>query len=154
MADELAKQGSSAPQEHEKWLYSTAKSKIWREVKPKALTHARLREIYGSHGETINRPEEGQLDRKDQVTLSHLRCGHHPDLKYWLHKIQRAPDDICRKCGTGPETTEHILRECPRLRYHFVSPTFAADHPREFLTVWERWKTLPDLPDISQPGSN
>ena len=33
--------------------------------------------------------------------MSRLGSGHHPDLKYWLHKIGRALDIVCWKCGMG-----------------------------------------------------
>ena len=40
-----------------------------------------------------------------------MKSGHHPDLKYWLHKIGHAKDAICRKCVTGEETAVHPPHE-------------------------------------------
>ena len=36
--------------------------------------------------------ESLQVSSKDQISISRLRSCHHPDLKYWLHKICRALD--------------------------------------------------------------
>ena len=30
------------------------------------------------------------------------------DLKYWLHKIGKVLDTVCRKCGIGAETVEQV----------------------------------------------
>ena len=50
------------------------------------IAHERLHGIYGERGEKVNHKLESlQLSRKDQVSISRLRIGHHPD--YWHHMI-------------------------------------------------------------------
>ena len=50
-------------------------------------------------------------EKNKKMTIGRLRSGHHPDLKYWLHKIQRAVDAISIKCGVGEEKTEHVVHD-------------------------------------------
>ena len=38
--------------------------------------------------------------------MGQLRRDHHPDLKYWQHKVGRTVDTICSKCEVGEETAE------------------------------------------------
>ena len=57
------------------------------------------------------------VTRKDQVSVIRLKNDHHPDQKYWLHKIGRALDTVCRKCGIGEEIVEHTMEECPLIHY-------------------------------------
>ena len=55
--------------------------------------------------------------------MGRLRSGHHPELKYWLHKIGRAVDTICRKCGIGEETAELVVFDCPGVNHPLDDPT-------------------------------
>ena len=75
------------------------------------ISHERIRRVYGMKGETPDRREESKLSRKEQTMMGRQRSGHHPELKYWLHKIGRVVDTICRKCGIGDETAEHVVYE-------------------------------------------
>ena len=85
-------------------------------TKEPSVTHEHLHHIYGERGEKENHKLESlHLSRKDDVTFSRLRNGHHRYLKYWLHKISTALDNICRKCGMGEETGEHTMGECPQI---------------------------------------
>ena len=61
--------------------------------------------------------ENLQLSMKDQVSISRLRSGHHPDLKYWLHMIGKSLDTVCRKYGAVEETVERSMGECPRIHH-------------------------------------
>ena len=45
--------------------------------------------------------EERTLGRDARVHLSRLRCGHHPALPTYMHRIGRADDDLCHLCGQG-----------------------------------------------------
>ena len=94
---------------------------------------------------------------KDLVSISRLRSGHHPDLKYWLHKIGRVLDTVCWKCGMGEETVENLMGEYPRnynpaaqLQELYLLDT----NPHKAMELVELWKAKPDLPGISQPGQH
>ena len=59
----------------------------------------------------MNHKLEGlQLSMKDQASISSLRSVHNPDMICWLHKIGRALNTVCRKCGTGEETIEYVMK--------------------------------------------
>jgi hypothetical protein len=44
-----------------------------------------------------------------------LRCGHHPRLLSYEHRLRPDSDPSCRWCGEEPESVSHLLAECPRL---------------------------------------
>ena len=57
---------------------------------------------FTARAEKVNHKLESlQLSRKDQVYISRLKSRRSMDLKYWLNKIGRALDTVCRKCGLG-----------------------------------------------------
>ena len=58
---------------------------------------------------------EKQLPRSDRVTLARLRCGHHPDLNTYKHRIDETHTDICPNCQASPHTVTHLLTECTSL---------------------------------------
>ena len=148
MADEAAKEGSTADQTGCCWFYSSAKAAIRRLTRTRPISHPRIRAVYGERGEKVDRKAEEALTRAEQVTLSRLRSGHHPELKYWQHKIGRATDVTCRKCGIGEETAEHALFLCPRLE-----PLHGSVSSRTLLERWEKWLALSVRPDVSGLGS-
>ena len=154
LADRQAKDGALKPQSEAASSYKSAKSVIRRMTRGEPPKHERTRRVYGDHGEKINRLAERDLSRKDQTTLSRLRSGHHPDLKYWLAKIHRAADTLCRKCGLFDETAEHVVYECPSIHNLLNEPTpdTLAKDPRLALLLWERWTSTPYLPEVSKPG--
>ena len=86
--------------------------------------------------------------------LFRFRSGHHPELKYWLAKINRAVDTICRKCGLGDETAEHAIYKCPRIHRPPAEPPPSDTmelNPKLTLIIWDKWKSMSDLSNISQP---
>ena len=90
--------------------YDSSKAAILRAIKEPSVAHGRLRSICDERGEKFSHKMDClQLSRKDQVSISRLRCGHHLDLKYWLHKIGRALNTVCRKFCMGEETVEHAM---------------------------------------------
>ena len=115
LADAQTKKGADADQTDVDHHYITAKAMIRRATRGAPASHELTQRIYGDTGSKVNRKEEGQLGRRDQVTLGRPRSGHHSELKYWLAKINRAIDTICRKCGLDDETTEHAIYKCPRI---------------------------------------
>ena len=112
-------------------------------TKEPPITHERLRRINGDRREKVNHKLESlQLSRKEQVSISGLRSGHHPDLKYCLHKICRALDTVCRKCSMVEETVEHVMGECPRIHHPTAQLNelyLIATNPIKALELWELW---------------
>ena len=75
------------------------------------ISHERIRHVYGKKGEQLEH-REPKLSRVE-TTMGHQKSGHHPGLKYWLHKIGHAVDTISRKYGIGEDTVEHVVHDCP-----------------------------------------
>ena len=123
LADAQMKQRADVEETDVDHYYTTAKAMIRRVTRDGPASHELTQRIYGDRGSKVNRKEEGQLGRRDQVTLGRLRSGHHPELKYWLAKINRAVDTICRKCGLGDETAEHAIYKCPRIHRPPAEPS-------------------------------
>ena len=133
--------------------YDSANAAIWQATKEPPITHKHLCSIYSIRGEKVNNKLEILLlSRKDHVSISIPRSGHHPDLKYWLNEIGRALDTVCRKCGMGEDTVEHVMREFSRIHHPVTQTILNYDHPSQSLVLWELWKAKPDLNEISQLG--
>ena len=62
--------------------------------------------------------EELLLPRVDRVHLARLRCGHHPSVPAYEHRIRPDLDPCCRWCQGVPETVLHLFEECPNLVGH------------------------------------
>ena len=58
---------------------------------------------------------ETQLSRSERVHLSRLRCGHHPNLNSYKHRINNTLTDLCPLCQVNPHTITHLIEECPNL---------------------------------------
>ena len=90
------------------------------------------------------------------MTMGLQRNCHHTELKYWLRKIGRAVDTICRKCGIGEQTAEHVVYDCPSVHHPPHEPTPSdtlAKDPKKVPRILEKWTFDPDLPDVSQPAT-
>ena len=127
---------------------------IRRATRGGPASHERTQRIYVGSRSKVNREEESQLGRRDQVTLGRLRSGHLPKLKYWLAKINRAVDTICRKCGLGDETAERVIYKCPRIHRPPAETAFLdtmALNPKLTLMICDKWKSMSELSNISQP---
>ena len=55
-----------------------------------------------------------QLRRQEQVLIFRLRTKHNRLRHHLFHKFRIGETDQC-PCGTGSQTTEHILQTCPLL---------------------------------------
>ena len=55
---------------------------------------------------------ERDLPRQDRIHLSRLRCGHHPALQAYQHRINSNNPPECPNCGTQPHTVIHVMEEC------------------------------------------
>ena len=149
LADAQAKKGADA--DHH---YTTAKAMISRATRGGPASHKLTQRIYGDRESKANRKKEDPLGRRDQVTSGRLRFGHHMELKYWLAKINRAVDTICRKCVLGDETAEYTIYKCPRIHRPPAEPPLPntmALNPKLTLMIWDKWKSMSDLSNISQP---
>ena len=81
--------------------------------------------------EKIDRREESTLSRKEQMTMGRLRCGHHRELKNWLHKIGRAVDTVSGKCRIGEETAEHVVYDYPIIHHPRISQCNTSERSQE-----------------------
>ena len=110
------------------------------------ISQERIRWVYGMEGEKRNRREESKLSRKEQTTMGRLSSGHHPELKHLQHKIGRAVDSICRKCGIEEKTAEHVVYECPSIHHPPHEPTppdTLAKDPQKVLQQQQQQKQKP-----------
>ena len=154
LADAHAMKGADADQTDVDHHYTTAKAMIRRATRGGPASHELTQRIYGDRGSKVNRKEEGQLGRRNQVTLGRFRSGHHLELKYWLAKIKRAVDTIFRKCGLGDESAEHIMLKCSRIHRPPAEPPLPDTmtlNPKLTLMIWDKWKSMSDPSNISQP---
>ena len=58
---------------------------------------------------------ETQLSRSERVHLTRLRCGHHPALNTYKHRLHNAHTDLCPFCQASPHTVMHLIVDCPNL---------------------------------------
>ena len=77
-----------------------------------ALTRYKHNSLLGSHPPPVAE-EESSLPRVDRVHLSRLRCGHHPALLSYQHRIGLSPTDTCPRCLGAPDTVMHVMEQCP-----------------------------------------
>ena len=134
--------------------YTTAKAMIRRATRSGLALHELTQRIYGDKGSKVKRKEEGQLGRRNQVTLRFFRSSHHSELKYWLAKINRAVDTITRKCGLGDETAEQAIYKCPRIHRPPAEPpppNTMALNPKLTLMIWYTWKSMKPFRNFTTP---
>ena len=133
MADQLAKEGSNLPQEDRSTTYNEAKTMI------KTKIDSNWKEKH-----TAFNPKDHfyQLNRREQVLIFRLRTKHNR-LKYHLfHKFKIGQNDQC-PCGTGAQTTEHILQVCPLLdnRRREVWPEPVPETQKLYGALWDLQRT-------------
>jgi len=88
-------------------------------------THFANRSIYSMQPNTIlnsypppTSEEEKTLSREERVHLSRFRCGHHPVLPSYMHRINLTDSDTCTLCNNAEGSLEHILLHCTHLQHH------------------------------------
>jgi hypothetical protein len=79
--------------------------------------------------------EESNLSRQDRVSLARIRCGHHPGLDSYKHRIGRAVADTCTRCLSGRGDAQHVLLHCvetqtQRAQHNIQSLEHLWTHPR------------------------
>ena len=107
-ADSLAKEGTTKEQ--------VDRSTSYPEVKtiPKAKQHNKWRHEHPRYNKA---DPYYLLTRREQVTVFRLRTGHNR-LNYHLYsKLRIGHTEQC-PCGTGSQTTEHLLQSCPIYKPH------------------------------------
>ena len=112
-ADRLADIGTRMDQTRVPVPHAIIKAKIrartWKVTHPEAI------KIYGERRSP--RWEVEQAWPKSVRTLyARLRTGHSKELRDYTFIIDKDDDDTCLRCNMGmPETTRHVLCECPAL---------------------------------------
>jgi len=148
-ADDLADRGGQLNQEETKITYDTAKAVIKRATKAgREIRHERLCKIYGKQGENIKAKgkEERSLNRAEQVNISRLRSGHHPELREWRKKIgliEEEEDSKCRLCQEEEETSIHVICHCPAVKTTRPLDWRIEDlckRPIQTIKIWYKWK--------------
>jgi hypothetical protein len=97
------------------------------------------RKIYADTEGNIRKTKDEGLARKDQVDMARLRCGHHPELLYWLKIIEKTEDETCRLCNLHPETADHVLTGCPGVQDYYPPGWSLKDllnEPGRTLSIW------------------
>ena len=123
MAYEQARRGAATNQEDVRTNYDSAKPIIRRATRGGKISRERIRRMYGMKGEKLDRRVESKLLGKVQTMMCRLTSGNHPEVKYWLYKVGRAVDTICRKCGIREETAEHVVYDWHRIHHPPHEPT-------------------------------
>ena len=91
LADVAAIDGTTVEQKEGNHHHSSVKAALRQANKEPTIAHERLHRISGKRGDNVNHKFESlELSRNDHVSDSRLRSGHSSDLKYWLHKVDRA----------------------------------------------------------------
>ena len=141
-ADELANEGSRLNQENTSWTYNSSKSAIRRYTRKRRIHEDKHAMIYEKENGSTKYPHHsGQ--RSTQVLGSRLRSGHHPDLRYWRHKLGLEDSDKCRLCDMDIETGHHVICECPALQHYrpvAEDPHNIIHNDEKIRLVWEKWK--------------
>ena len=82
-------------------------------------THNHLTDLVLCNARTPQVDDSEQtLSRADRVHLARLRCGHHPSIPAYAHRIGRALTDQCTWCLNARGTLEHVFLHCPALQPH------------------------------------
>ena len=96
--------------------------------------------MYRGEGGRAKTPNDEDLSRQEQVHLSRLRSGHHPKLRYWRAKIEEETELECRICGIGPETSIHVMTDCPGMKDTYPEdwkPHDLVKRPKQAIKIFE-----------------
>ena len=143
-ADRCAAEGSAMSQDNIPWTYHSAQAKIRRNIKNTSVEHPRCKRVYCDSNSVPKFPLDEDLTRREQVTLSRLRSGHHTEIRYWRINIDDEIESECRTCGLAEETMEHIMEDCPTMRNHYPEDWNLhkmTTNPRKALEIWQRFLT-------------
>ena len=126
IADKLAEQGSKMEQTADH-PHDTAKNTVNRHLMEEA-----------PKGRSMN----ANVSRKEQLEISRLRSGLHPELRYWKSKIGKCETELCRGCEERTKMFEHILLNWPILddvRHNQPEWNNTWKTPITALSLWNTW---------------
>ena len=103
-ADSLAKEGATQDQTDRSTSYSETKTII----KAKQQTKWKHQHPFFNSTDPYY-----LLSRREQVTIFRLRTGHNRLKHHLFTKLRIGSSEQC-PCGTGSQTTEHLLQSCPQ----------------------------------------
>ena len=95
-ADRCAAEGSAMPQDNIPWTFHSAQAKITKTMKNTIVEHPNCRITYCKSNAVPNFPSDEDMTRREQVTLSRLRSGHHTEIHYLRAKIDNETETDCR----------------------------------------------------------
>ena len=168
-ADTLAKAGSHGTNTHKGYL---PQSLIKRLIDQKVLALDEKRWADNGNKHTLltlsNRQQHLKTlntilnkNRRQYSTTIRIMTGF-IGLNYHLHKIKLSTTDCCPKCGTGPETVNHFLGQCPAFStirgeclgtyYSNLSEIFEQNSLTTILTYVTRTKRLQFDPSERKSG--
>ena len=102
-ADTLAKEGAHKEQTDRSTSYEEAKTLV------KAKQQKQWRQQHPRHNSA---DPYHLLPRREQVVIFRLRTGHNRLNYHLFSKLHIGQSEQC-PCGTGSQTTEHLLQSCP-----------------------------------------
>ena len=74
--------------------------------------HAVLRSVYA---EDLREDKERVPSRRERVSLSWFRTGHHTGLRRWQKMVGKAESAKYRLCGAREESSEHVWMGCSEM---------------------------------------
>ena len=151
-ADRCAAEGSAMSQDNIPWTYHSAQAKTRRSIKNTIVEHPRCKRVYCDSNSVPKFPSDEDLTRREHITLSRLRSGHHTEIRYWRIKIDDEIKSECRICGLAEETIEHIMEDCPAMRNHYPEDWNLhkmTTNSRKALEIWQHFldKVNPPISD-------
>ena len=144
IADTLAAEGSTQPQDDALICYDAAKAAIRRAAFAKwneSEQHAQPDWHATIAGPSPILPDKVGLDRNRSVLLSQIRTGHCPILRSYLHRIGRASTPTCPDCQEEDDTAEHLLLRCrahTTIRLQTFGPDNDISDPLKVISFVER----------------
>ena len=133
IADEVAKQAASLPQNKVPINLNAAKARLKLHLGREWVEGNRSTQHYDIVGPGRIKPgDKLGLSRADSVTLARMRTGKSMLLRSFRHAIGLEQDPTCQDCDDGePEDLAHLMTECPqkdRMRHQIFGrhdPTLA-----------------------------
>ena len=86
-------------------------------------------------------PDEALLPRNKRIMLARARCGQHPALLDFQHKIGRAPSPKCPRCP-GLDSVAHRFTQCPALSHQRIGNICLR-------SLWEDPKGAADFAEVA-----
>ena len=114
-----------------------------RVLRKERWEHERCERVYGKSGGV---KEVNEWTREESVCMARLRTGHSLELASYRQRIGLSRSGVCRRCGVGDETLEHVW-ECDagwrmRQRCGVSELSDACVRPRDALRYWTWWRRV------------